>query len=167
NRCYINTVQGKQALIVPLTSKHGKVKITDVRIDHTQKWLNNHWRTIQSAYGNSPFFEHYGPDLQAVLFKKYDFLYDMNFHLLTLCLKWLECSIPVRESLAYETEIIPPVQDLRSVIRPKIDTLGKIYLPVPYRQVFGNMFVENLSLIDLIFCEGPGAWGVVKASAGR
>src|SRR5688572_26630455 len=50
NRCYLNTAQGVIALIMPLTSKHGKTVVTDIRIDHSQKWLNNHWRTIQSAY---------------------------------------------------------------------------------------------------------------------
>ena len=47
NRCYVNSVHDREMLIVPLTSKHGKIKISDVRIDYSQKWLNNHWRTIQ------------------------------------------------------------------------------------------------------------------------
>ena len=32
NRCYINTAQGVEMLIVPLTAKHGKTLIKDVRI---------------------------------------------------------------------------------------------------------------------------------------
>ena len=46
-----------------LTDKHGKIAIKDVRIDYSQKWLNNHWRTITSAYRNAPFFEYYADDL--------------------------------------------------------------------------------------------------------
>src|SRR5688572_27151690 len=59
NRAKINTVNGLVTLTVPVTAKHGKPLIADIRIDHAQKWLNNHWRTIQSAYGKAPFFEYY------------------------------------------------------------------------------------------------------------
>src|SRR5690349_5579602 len=68
NRCSINTTTGRQDLIVPLTGKHGKTLIKDIQIDYTQKWLNNHWRTIQSAYGKAPFFEYYADDLHRILF---------------------------------------------------------------------------------------------------
>ena len=78
NRCYINTVKGREMLIVPLTSKHGKVAITNIRIDHTQKWVNTHWRAIQSAYGKAPFFEYYAEDLHTLLYKKFEFLYILD-----------------------------------------------------------------------------------------
>src|SRR5688572_11233691 len=76
NRCRINTANGELDLVVPVTSKHGKVVITDVRVDFTQKWLNNHWRTVQSAYGKAPFFEYYSDDLHNALFKRVNFLYE-------------------------------------------------------------------------------------------
>jgi hypothetical protein len=165
NRCYINSAQGKEALIVPLTSKSGKTVISVVRIDYHQKWLNNHWRTIQTAYGKAPFFEHYAEDLHKVLFQRSEFLYDLNLSLLTMCLKWLRWDLPIRESLAYESEAAGGIVDLRSAINPKkTDNLARFYKPAAYDQVFGSKFVENLSLIDLIFCEGPGARGIVQAS---
>jgi hypothetical protein len=164
NRCYVNSVQGREMLIVPLTSKHGKIKICDVKIDYTQKWLNNHWRTIQSAYGKAPFFEYYSDDLHGILFTKFQFLYDLNFTLLTMCLKWLKFKIPIRESLTYIQTIEPAFINLRSVIHPKTTLSERFYEPAVYPQVFGNKFVKNLSLIDLVFCEGPGAWAVVEAS---
>jgi hypothetical protein len=164
NRCYINSVHGKEVLIVPLTSKHGKTVISEVRIDHSQKWLNNHWRTIQTAYGKAPFFEHYSEDLHALLFRRFEFLYDQNLALLTMCLKWLKWDLPIRESLAYEVPESETISDLRSCITPKKTDLARFYKPAVYYQVFGNKFVENLSLIDLIFCEGPGAAGILQAS---
>jgi hypothetical protein len=90
------------AWLVPLTSKHGKVLITDIRIDYSQKWLNNHWRTIESAYRNAPFFEHYADQVQKVLQKGHTFLYDLNMELLTICLKWLKSDISIEESITYE-----------------------------------------------------------------
>lgn len=165
NRCYINSSQGREPLIVPLTGKHGKIKITDVRIDYSQKWLNNHWRAIQSAYGKAPFFEYYADDLHNVLFGSPTFLYDLNHQLLTMCLKWLKVRIPVRESLTYEHTPLSPIIDLRSKINlKKVEMGARFYQPAVYHQVFGNKFVENLSLIDLVFCQGPGAWDIVQAS---
>lgn len=165
NRCYINSVQGKSVLIVPVTSKHGKTKISEVRIDYRQKWVNNHWRAIQSAYGKAPYFEHYADDLHEILFKKTEFLYDFNRELLTMCLKWLGWNLSIGESLEYQETVNNPVIDLRSAISPKKgEMLARFYNPVTYYQVFGNKFVENLSLLDLIFCEGPGAAGTVQAS---
>ena len=166
NRCYILSSQGKEMLILPLTSKHGNVCITDIRIDYSQKWLNHHWRSIQSAYGRAPFFEYYASDLEKVLFARHTFLYDLNYQLLSMCLKWLKWNLPVRESLSYEKSPAPHVHDLRSLINPKeTNLLQNFYKPVAYSQVFGSAFAENMSLIDLIFCEGPGAARIVQASA--
>ena len=166
NRCYILSSQGKEMLILPLTSKHGNVCITDIKIDYSQKWLNHHWRSIQSAYGRAPFFEYYASDLEKVLFAKHTFLYDLNYQLLSMCLKWLKLNVAVKESLAYEKSIDSSITDLRSLINPKKSDLEeKFYNPSSYTQVFGSTFVKNLSLIDLIFCEGPAARLIVEASA--
>lgn len=166
NRCHILSAQGKKNLIVPLTSKHGKVYITAVRIDYGQKWLNNHFRTLQSAYGKAPFFEHYCQDLERALFRKTTFLYDLNCELLSMCLKWLQWDVTITETTIYEKMPGSEVLDLRSAINvKKSDSLQEFYRPARYWQVFGNTFADNLSLIDLIFCEGPEAAQVVRESA--
>jgi hypothetical protein len=165
NRCHVNTSQGIASLTVPLTSKHNKTLVTDLRIDYSQKWLNNHWRTIVSAYKNAPFFEYYSDELEKVLFEKYEFLYDLNIELLSMCLKWLRWGIPITETLSYEKAAGPDIIDYRSVINlKKPENLIGFYRSAPYTQVFGNTFAENLSLIDLIFCEGPSASSCVQAS---
>jgi len=166
NRCYINTTHGVEMLTVPLTGKHGKVLITEIKIDYTQRWLTNQWRAIQSAYGNAPFFEFYAEDLHKILFGKHDFLYDLNLDLLSLCLKWLKSPIIIQESLSYTTSPVADVYDLRNEINAKnIVGSNKYYKSVPYNQVFGNKFVNNLSVIDLIFCAGPQARQIVHDSA--
>lgn len=166
NRCYINTVHGRQSLIVPL-NVNGKMLIKDVRIDHSQKWMNNHWRTIQSAYGKAPFFEYYADDLSAILLRRYEFLCDMNVDLLTMCLKWLRWDVTIKESERYDVTLSGTIKDLRSVITPKSSDYLTFYKPAAYYQVFGSNFVENLSLVDLVFCEGPGASGIVQASVNK
>jgi hypothetical protein len=166
NRCYINTANGIVVLIVPIIATHKKTKVCDIKIDYRQKWLNNHWRSIQSGYGKAPFFEYYAEDLQRILFRKFEFLYDLNLELLTLCLKMLKMNLTIVESMAYEENITNDLIDLRSAINPKkAESLNLFYKPAPYYQVFGNKFVQNLSILDVIFCEGPGAAGVVQASS--
>jgi hypothetical protein len=157
NRCLINTSQGLAPLTVPLTDKHGKVFIKDIRIDYSQKWLNNHWRTIQTAYGNAPFFEYYSSELHEILFKKFEFLFDLDYHLLSLCLKWLKWEKIIQETLTYNHSMSDCI-DLRNVINVKKRDENIVDRSVvPYTQVFGNMFVPDLSIIDLVFCTGPQA----------
>ncbi len=161
SRCIIQTSQGPQTLIIPLTGKHsdgGKVPITDVRIDNNQKWLNNHWRSIQSAYAKAPFFEFYADALHTLLFKQHTHLYELNFELLTLCLKWLKLPVRIEESLSYQPVPDEGIIDLRNLISAKNKGISsETPLFKPYTQVFGNAFVNNLSIIDLIFCTGPDA----------
>ena len=166
NRCHIISARGKEKLIIPLTSKHGKALITEIRIDYSQKWLNNHWRTIQSAYGKAPFFDHYSEELERILFKRIVFLYDLNYDLLSMCLRWLKKNVTIKESSAFERDPEGTVLDLRSAINPRNEeNLQYFYQAVNYHQVFGSRFVANASIIDLIFCEGPGAAKIVRESA--
>jgi hypothetical protein len=158
SRCIINTAQGPQTLTIPLTDKHGKTLISDVRIDYSQKWLNNHWRTIQSAYANAPFYEYYADSLHTILFKQHPFLFDLNRELLTMCLRWLKFDLRIEESLAYEGTPASDHIDYRNAISTKKTGLHDEAHPNrAYTQVFGNAFVNNLSLIDLVFCTGPKA----------
>lgn len=166
NRCHIATANGIGRLTVPLTSKHGKVLITDVKVDYNQKWLNMHWRTIESAYRNAPFYEHYADDLRSILFKRTTYLYELNSELLTICLKWLGYKKTILESASYEKVPDSQVTDRRNRVDAKNPALATdFFTPVLYHQVFGREFEENMSLIDLVFCEGPNARTVVESSA--
>jgi WbqC-like protein family len=165
NRCQLIGSQGRQVLTIPLSIPSGKCLITDVRIDYRQNWVNNHWRTIQSAYGKAPFFEYYQDDLRKVFDQRFKFLYDLNLTVLSLCLGWLKSNVTIKESLSYVKIADPSIKDLRSAINPKNDgIMPKFYQPVAYTQVFGNAFVDNASIIDLIFCVGPEAARIIKLS---
>jgi len=165
NRCYINTAHGVDKLIVPLTAKHGKTIIKDVRIDNSQKWQNNHWRTIETAYRKAPYYEHYFDDLKNILYRHHNFLFDLNLELLSFCLKCIRFAPSLSVSVTYEKVPPPCVFDLRSKIIPKKPSIDRnFYKSVPYYQVFGKGFAENLSVIDLLFCEGPKATSLLIAS---
>ena len=165
NRCYVRGPNQVETLIVPVRGS-SQSAISEIKLDYSQKWLNNHWRTLQSGYGRAPFFEYYAPDLHEILFRKQSFLYDLNLEIMTLCLKWLEISTSISETSVYEKTPASGINDLRGVLNlKKADSCNRFYKSVEYPQVFGSKFVPNLSLIDLIFCQGPGAWDIVQASA--
>lgn len=167
NRCYINTCSGRVMLVVPLTSSRSKIPYCQAEIDYSQKWLNNHWRTIQSAYGKAPFFEYYSDALYKVLWKRHQFIHDLNVDLLSLCLKWLNWNTTITETTLYEKVPGKPAIDLRNALNPKKNTGSNINVfPIRYSQVFGSKFVPGLSLIDLIFCTGPEATRYVREAAG-
>ena len=165
NRCCISSAQGTDRLVVPV-ERHGKILIPEIRIDYNQKWLNRHWRAIQSSYGKAPFFEFYSPGLREVLFRNYEFLYALNMDLLSLCLKWLRLDISIGESDRYEKETQNTVIDLRNTVNPqKSAEWTESNFPLPYAQVFGRKFVPDLSVIDLVFCTGPEAGLMVRSAA--
>lgn len=165
NRCYITTSQGIEMLVVPLTAKHGKVSIKNVRIDYSQKWQNNQWRTIETAYRKAPYFEYYADDLRTILYSNQQFLFDLNMMLLSFCLKCIKHKPVISASVSYEKIPSEGIYDLRCQIDAKKPHSSRsFYKPAPYQQVFGNGFVENVSLIDLLFCEGPAAGSVLLAS---
>ncbi len=164
NRCYVLAVHGVERLTVPLTDKHGKVPITDVRIDYRTRWQANTWRTLQSAYAKAPFYEHYRDDIHAILFSGEPYLFVLNQAILSMCLNWLGWKKRILPSHTYEPKT--DQTDLRNMILAKEDFLSRVFFrPLPYRQVFGSSFVPNLSVLDLVCCVGPDAGRIITASA--
>jgi hypothetical protein len=164
-RCYINGPNGVIQLTVPVTEKHGKVPIKDIKIDDKTKWQNNHWRTLVSSYRKSPFFEHYADGIEHILFRTHTFLFDLNAELLSFCLQSMGSKISISETVSYHADAPSDVKDLRSLITPKRSYAERpFYHPAEYPQVFGNKFAANLSLVDLIFCEGPNTLNVIKST---
>jgi hypothetical protein len=165
NRCYLNTAQGKKMLTVPLMERHGKVLTKGVLVETGNKWRNNHWRTIESAYRNSPYFDFYSEELKEILFQGHELLFDLNQDLMSFCLRHIGFQKSISATLAYQAQVEENIFDLRSTFSCKKPfTERNYYQPKKYYQVFGSEFVSNLSFIDLLFCEGPRANEIIRLS---
>ena len=156
NRCYIYAPDGVQMLQLPVLHAGSRL-IRDIRIDYSKAWQHHLRRAIATAYGPSPFYKYYWDALDAVVAKNHKFMLDLNTEL-TLCLARM---LKLRQEIVFTTdfELSPSgVRDLRSGIHPKKEPpAGSSFKE--YYQVFSPKFgfLPNLSVIDLLFNEGPEA----------
>ena len=163
NRTLINTAAGPHLLTIPISGRENHMAEREARIDYRSPWINNHLRTIMAAYRNSPFYEHYYPELEYVLIKRHQFLLDLNQELLTLCLRWLGWQKEIKQTENYNPN--PEEYDLRDLLKAKQSfEQRRIYRPAPYQQVFGQAFAGNMSVIDLVCCCGPQASFILQQS---
>jgi len=166
NRCVINGANNLEKLIIPIKKNRSEQRLTsELEIDYQQKWLGKHLRAIQSCYGKAPFFEFYVDDLFDIFNKRPNNLLELNKQLLTKCLEFLDFNINLKFDNVNFKRGEKYVRDAKNEINPKNSiSENVIFCPNPYFQVFGNNFVNNLSIIDLIFCEGPQAGSIIQKS---
>lgn len=166
NRTIINGANGPLNLSIPIHHNSPKMVISEVDVDFKQKWVNTHWRTIQSAYGKAPFFDFYAHYFKDIIYSRSPKLIDYNQQILTMCLKLLQLNPKLSYSHNYIEKAAEDYTDYRSKIHPK-NSKGNLadFQPKSYTQIFGKDFVPNLSIIDLLFCEGPNALEVIRASS--
>ncbi len=151
NRSYILTANGVIRLTVPVIH-HGKVPIRELEIDYRQNWPVQHWRAIQSAYAKAPFFEHFGEYIKEAILTPISLLFQYNQNLLQLFLQLLRVKKQIDVTTTFQREPSPEFWDGRKLIHPKNEL--QTHTPA-YYQCFGSDFEQNLSIIDLLFCEGP------------
>ena len=164
SRCYINTANKIDTLSVP-TKKSRSRLFKDIQIDYTESWTKKHWKSIISAYGKAPFFEYFIDSFEVIYSKKEKYLFDLNMALLTNCLKLMQLDKNIIFSETYEKQPQSTIIDLRTRLNTKTtDEHSIFFTPHPYNQIFGKEFVGNLSIIDLLFCEGSNALSVVRQS---
>jgi len=163
NRCCIYSANGAIPLVVPVVGNSGKQPITEVKIDYSKGWQKQHWRAIHSAYKSTPFFDHYQDQLYPFYSSvKEERLFDLNSKLTSIILSLLGLPSGPNYTQHYRSE---HPNDFRESIHPKkASPLNKTTQSTTpsgssgiYHQLFAHKhgFIANLSIIDLIFNEGP------------
>jgi hypothetical protein len=156
NRATISTAQGLLDLSIPVVKPRGNKTITaEIEIDTTQKWQNNHWRAIETAYNKSPYFFNYKDALKTLIYSAQKLLLDYNNAFLRF---FLSC-FKMEKNIVFTTKYthISENEDLRQRLSPKKPPLFPLERFPVYYQVFSDRFsfFSNLSILDLIVNEGP------------
>ncbi|WP_282050938.1 WbqC family protein [Maribacter aquivivus] len=163
NRTYISNDRGKHILSIPIIHAgraNGRQKYKDVLIDNSYPWQRQHWRTLETAYRTSPFFEFYEDDIRPLYHQTYESLLDFNLKTIETIFECLQLEMPTEKTLAYETTP-ESKEDFRFLISAKFKPQLNIE---PYTQVFGDRhgFTPNLSILDLLFNLGPNSIQYLK-----
>lgn len=160
NRCYIYGANGKLSLNIPIHySQKNRQNTEKIKIDNTSKWQSIHWKSIESAYKTSPFFEFYEDEFKELFDTPKEFLLDFNLE----CISVINSCLSINPVLSNSDVFLKTTtkSDYRFLVNArkesKIDTTA-------YIQVFQEKhgFINNLSILDLLFNEGPNAISYLK-----
>lgn len=159
NRAVILSANGPLPLTVNVEHANTPRRpMRDVRIDYSKRWQHQHWVSIVSAYRSAPYFDYYAQRIEPFYRRQWRYLLDYNMEYTEALLQMLGVSRPLRVSDVYVEAAAGDID-----LRPRHNE-GPAVAAEPYIQVFADRmpFVADLSVLDLILCEGPAAIDVVS-----
>lgn len=153
NRCYILGANGKLPLTIPM-HHDGSRNMKDIKPSYDHQWQKEHFKSLRSAYLSSPYFEYYEDEVAAIFETKEKFLLDLNIKTIEFILSKIKVDTVINKTEKFQ--LIDDEFDFRNKYSAKKES-GIIF--PEYAQVFDNKFdfVPGLSILDLLFSEGPSA----------
>lgn len=162
NRYYLAAPEGKLLMSLPL--EHGRnqrIAVHEVKLSDRTDWQSNHWKTIVSLYGRSPFFEYFEHQFRPLFEQPYERLHDWNTAGIRLISNLFRLDLNFSETESYIKSYAEDIIDLREKLKPQQATTIAVN---PYYQVFEDRtgFIADCSVLDLLFCEGMQAQEILK-----
>lgn len=154
NRASILSANGVMQLTVHVeNANRPRQRMRDAKIDYSKRWQHQHWVSILSAYKSSPYFDHFAHEIEPFYRREWRFLIDYNMEYLETLLRLLGAKCQIATSEQY---VEAAAEDFD--MRPK-QKKDSTFVAEPYFQVFSDRmpFQPNLSVLDLLMCEGRSA----------
>lgn len=171
NRTPIPGANGIINLSVPLQKgRDQKALFRDIKIDYREKWMVQHIRALDACYNRAPFYEFYRDGIRDLLSQEETDLMALDKKLVLWVLKMLKHKPVISTTEVYNRQVDRGIFDARNTVLPGKETNKALDLSVPeYDQVFKDRigFKPNMSILDLLFCNGPASAGLLKSSNSR
>lgn len=151
NRCEIMGANGVLKLIVPMNHRSHRA-INKIEMSPSEQWQHTHIKSIASAYGRSPFFDDYAPDLLDALQTQTTSLFELNYVIMACLIEAIGLDVTLAQK-SNSNILAHQLTDRSNLILAKKPDDRTLY--PAYQQVFDRDFRPNLSILDLLFNLGP------------
>ncbi len=187
NRNKIKTATGEIWLTVPVLRKgYREHKTSEIEINNSTNWKKKHLQSILMNYRKAPFFEDYAPFFEDVYNKEWQYLADLNEHMLKWFLEHLNIKVEFLKASDFDFQGTKSdlVLDMCMQLGAKayiFGSLGKDYAKIDdftkagisvifqdykhptYQQMHGD-FISHISVIDLLFNCGPKSRDIIMSN---
>ena len=175
-------------LTVPVKKKHFlEKKTTDLLIDNSLPWRRKHAKSLEVNYRKAPFFEKYIDEFSEIYQNDWEYLIDLNLHVLKILLKLLDIKVVIVKLSELKAEgkksnlvlnVCKKLEAKKFIFGEKgrdyaiiedfkknnITPVFQNYIHPTYKQI-GNKFISHLSVIDLLFNCGDKSLDIINKNS--